>query len=267
MGQNNARESKNAAPGEKHKAPVRQSRGRMMLYGKNPVVERIKADPGTIRKLYLRKRTELSEVVKEAKKAGLSFESVEEKEISDLCPGANTQGVAAEVDSFEYAPFPKILEKCLNGSSVMVFADEITDPQNLGGIIRNLACLGGFSLVIPEHNSADVNETVLKVANGGENFLEISRVTNIAEAVRRSREKGVWVVGADANTAGNIAEAEWRYPLAVVIGSEGRGIRHGIMKQLDEKVALPMDGARLSYNAAVAAALFCYEIRRKGKCR
>jgi len=241
----------------------------MKLYGKNPVLERIKSSPGTIRKLYLRKRTELSEIVKEIKKAGLCFESVEESELLKLFPGANTQGVAAEIEDFKYADFSKVADDCVKGLSVIVFADEITDPQNLGGIIRNLACLGGFSLVIPEHNSAEVNETVLKVANGGENFIDISRVTNAAAAIRKIKENNVWVVGADAGDSKDIKDirdAVWQYPLAVVIGSEGRGIRPGILKELDQRVSLPMEGARLSYNAAVASALFCYEIRRRGGC-
>lgn len=238
----------------------------MKLYGKNPVLERIKVSPGSIKKLYLRKRTELSEIVKEAKNAGLRFESVEEVEFSKICSGTNTQGVVAEVDDFNYAPFSDVLSECLDGSKVIVFADEITDPQNLGGIIRNLACLGGFSLVIPEHNSAEVNETVLKVANGGENYLSIARVTNVASSVRMIKEKGIWVVGADVDADKDIREVEWQYPLGVVIGSEGRGIRPGILKELDERVSLPMEGARLSYNAAAATAIFCYEIKRGKRC-
>lgn len=234
----------------------------MKLYGKNPVVERIRSAPGTIKKLYLRKRTELSEIVREAKKAGLRFESVEGPEIESICPGANTQGVVAEIKDFEYTPFSVLLSECLAFKTVIVFADEITDPQNLGAIIRNLACLGGFSLAIPEHNSADVNETVLKVANGGENYVRIAMVKNTVSALRKAREDGVWIAGADANGAADIREASWQYPLGVVIGSEGRGIRPGVVKELDESFSLPMDGARLSYNAAAASALFCYEIVR-----
>ncbi|MFA6636715.1 MAG: 23S rRNA (guanosine(2251)-2'-O)-methyltransferase RlmB [Candidatus Omnitrophota bacterium] len=237
----------------------------MKLYGKNPVIERIKTSPGTIKKLYLRKRTELSAVVKEIKKADLRFESIEEYEFLKICPGANTQGVVAEVEDFVYSDFQEVLADCLEKGTVIVFADEITDPQNLGGIIRNLACLGGFSLVIPEHNSAEVNETALKVANGGENFLKIARVTNTASCIRKIKEHGVWVMGADVTSTEDIRDVEWQYPLAVVIGSEGKGIRPGILKELDEKISLPMAGARLSYNAAVAAALFCYEINRGKK--
>jgi 23S rRNA (guanosine2251-2'-O)-methyltransferase len=234
----------------------------MKLCGKNPVVERIKTDPGSIKKIYLQKRTELSEVVKELKKTGLAFESVEKKIIDELCPAFNTQGVVAEVVEFKYTPFRETVLKCLAAKTVIVFVDGVTDPQNLGGIIRSLACLGGFSVVIPEHGSAMVNETVLRVANGGENYVDICALPNIATAVRKARAEGIMVAGAVLECARDIRQVEFRAPLAVVIGSEGKGVRPGILKELDIKVSLPMDGAALSYNAAVATALVCYEIKR-----
>ncbi len=235
----------------------------MKLYGKNPVLERIRANPRSIRKLYLRKRTDLSEVVREAKKAGLGFESVDEAWLKRRCPDAHTQGVMAEVEDFEYAPFSTVLNECLDNISVPVFLDGVTDPQNLGSIIRNLACLGGFSLVLPKHGSAYVNETVLRVASGGENYLKIAMVTNIATAVKKAKEKDIAIAGAMVEGGKDILKTNLTFPLAVVIGSEGKGIRPGIQKCLDLKVSLPMRGAPLSFNVAVAASLFCYEINRR----
>lgn len=237
----------------------------MKLCGKNPVIERIKKDPGSIKKIYLQKRTELSAVVKELKKTGLAFESVEKKTIDGLCPGLNTQGVVAEVAEFKYTSFPETVLECLGGKTVTVFVDGVTDPQNLGSMIRSLACLGGFSIVIPEHGSAMVNETVLRVANGGENYVNISTVPNTATAIKKLKSKGIKVIGAAPGDAADIREVFWNHPVAVVIGSEGKGIRPGILKELDLKVSLPMGGAELTYNAAVAAALVCYEIVRNRK--
>ncbi len=235
----------------------------MRLYGKNPVIERMRVRPDSVKKLYLRKRTELSSVVKEAKRAGIKFESVEDPFLRSICPGGNTQGVVAEVSDFEYSSFSDELCRCVDdNSTVLVFADGITDPQNLGGIVRNLACLGGFSLIIPKHDSVEINETVLRVASGGENYLPVSRVSNTVSALRKAKGRGVWVAGADITGRVDIRAARWKYPLAVVIGAEGRGIRPGVLKELDETICLPMAGAQLSYNVSVAAALFCYEINR-----
>ncbi len=235
----------------------------MRLYGKNPVLERIKTRPRSIRKLYLQKRTDLSEIVREAKQAGLTFESVDKNWFKSKCGDAHAQGVMAEVEEFKYAPFTEILSECLESVSIPVFLDGVTDPQNLGAIIRNVACLGGFSLVLPEHGSAHVNETVLRVASGGENYISIGKVTNIAGALKKIRTKGVCIAGALAGDGDDILRTELVFPLGIVIGSEGKGIRPGLQKYLDVRLSLPMRGAPLSYNVAVAAALFCYEISRR----
>jgi len=235
----------------------------MKLFGKNPVLERIKVDPGSIKKLCLRQKTELSEIVRAAKEAGIKFESIPVESFSRLSGDANTQGVVAEVSDYEYMPFQEMLSKSLQKGLTPVFVDGVSDPQNLGSIIRNIACLGGFSLIIPEHESACVNETVLRVACGGENYLPVSRVVNTVRGITEAQKKGFHVVGAVTETGKDIRSAELRSPIAIVIGSEGKGIRPGILKKLDEGLSLPMDGAKLSYNVAVATTLFCYEIKRK----
>ncbi|MDP8259094.1 MAG: RNA methyltransferase [Candidatus Aadella gelida] len=234
------------------------------LYGKNPVRERMKTNPGSIKKLFLQRQVDLSDVVREAKNAELRFESLDKNEFKKLCGDVHSQGVFAEVEEFGYMPYEKIVKLCLSGKTIPVFLDGITDPQNLGSIIRTLACLGGFSLVLPEHGSADVTETVLRVANGGENYIGISKVTNIATTIKSLRKKGVCIVGALVSGKKlELLENDKNAPIALVVGSEGKGIRPGVSLLLDEKIMLPMEGAELSYNAAVAAAIFCHEIRKK----
>ncbi|MFH1836492.1 MAG: RNA methyltransferase [Candidatus Omnitrophota bacterium] len=235
----------------------------MRLYGKNPVIERVKADPGSIKKLVLQKQVYLSDIVRETKKAGLTFESLDKKEFNSLAGDVHAQGVFAEVDDFRYAPFESIVKKCMQEKTIPLFLDGITDPQNLGSIIRTLACMGGFSLVLPEHSSAEVNETVLRVASGGENYVEIGKVINIATSVQNIKKKGIKVFGAAIEgKKGDIPEIMTKGAIALVVGSEGKGIRPGVKKVLDGMVALSMDGAQLSYNASIAAAIFCYQIKR-----
>ena len=239
----------------------------MRIYGKNPVLERLRSNPLSIHKLYLQKRTDLSEVVHAAKKAGLDFESVEKEWFKRRFTGAHTQGIAADIKDFIYAPLEESLKHCTSGKLSPVFVDGVTDPHNLGSIIRTLACMGGFSLVLPEHNSVLINETVLRVACGGENHIRISKVPNAVRAVKKFKEHGVRIVGAVAEKGINIIESELVFPVCVVIGSEGKGIRPGLTKQLDIRLSLPMRGAVLSYNVAVATALFCHEIDRKKKLK
>ena len=235
----------------------------MRLYGKNPVIERIKAAPETIKGLYLQKKTDLSDIVKEAKKAGIKFESVDRKWMTDECGDVHTQGVMAEVSEYEYFPFQKLIKECKNGETVPVLLDGVTDPQNLGAVIRNLACLGGFAIVIPEYESAEVNETVLRVANGGENYIQVSKVKKLTHAVKELKEKEIQLIGAVAEGGESLTNSKLSSPIAVLMGSEGKGIRPSLEKELDKKLTLPMEGAQLSYNVAVATVLFCYEVKRK----
>ncbi|MFQ5952283.1 MAG: TrmH family RNA methyltransferase [Candidatus Omnitrophota bacterium] len=232
----------------------------MRLYGKNPVLERIRSNPGSIRKLYLQKRKDLSEIVREAKKASLTFESVSQSALLRMGKDVHAQGVIAVVDEYKYTPFSEVLSECIESGEVPVFLDRVTDPQNLGSVIRSLACMGGFSVVIPEHESADVSETVLRVANGGENYIKIAKVTNTVSALKKAKEKGVRIIGAVTEGGSDIRGASLAFPLAIVIGSEGKGLRPGVLRLLDAGVSLPMRGASLSFNVAIATAIICYEI-------
>jgi 23S rRNA (guanosine2251-2'-O)-methyltransferase len=235
----------------------------MRLFGKNTVLERLRSDPATIKKLYLQRKTDLSDIVKEAKKIGIRFISLDKKEFMELAGDVHSQGVLAEVKEFSYTPLSEVIARASEGKNTPVFIDGVTDPQNLGSIIRSLACLGGFSVVLPEHDSAHVNETVLRVASGGENHVPISLVVNTVKGILKAKEKGIFIAGAVAEGGKDIRKAAMPLPLAVVIGSEGKGIRPGVDKCLDEKVSIPMRGASLSLNVAVATALVCYEISKK----
>ncbi|MBF0252904.1 MAG: RNA methyltransferase [Candidatus Omnitrophica bacterium] len=239
----------------------------MKLYGINPVVERIKKDPRSILNLYLREKTDLSKVVLAARSQKLDFKAVSKEEFLEITDKLNTQGVVAEVEEFIYTPYDELLDELFTEHIIPVFVDGLTDPQNLGSIIRHLACLGGFSLVIPEHNSVNVNETVLRVASGGENYLKIAIVANNASSISKAKSRGIKIIGAEIEDAQNIVDVTLpsKGNIAVVIGSEGKGIRPGISKLLDIRATIPMPGAQLSYNAAVATTLFCYEINRKLK--
>lgn len=235
----------------------------MRLYGKKPVIERLKANPASIKKLYLQAKTDLSEVVREAKNSGIAFDAMDKAWFTKHGDELHTQGVIADVQEYVYAPFEEILDDCSAGISTPVFLDNLTDPQNLGSIIRTLACLGGFSIVIPAFESAEVNETVLRVASGGENYVKIAKVPNLVKAAGVCRDRDIKLVGTVVENGEDLSAAKLEFPLVIVIGSEGKGIRPGLRKCLDLGVTLPMRGAQLSFNAAVAAAIFAYDIARK----
>lgn len=234
----------------------------MRLYGKRPVLERLRSAPKTIRALVLRQETDAAEIVKAAKAAGITFLSKSKSEFALMAPEAHTQGVLAEVEDFQYAAIEDLL-RTPDPRPTLILLDRVTDPQNLGAILRTLACFGGFAVVIPKHDSAEITETVLRVACGGESHVPVARVTNLTQASETAKKAGYWIAGAAPEGGNPLHAADWPEPLAVVLGSEGSGIRPGLEKHLDLTLTLPMPGAPLSFNVATAAALIGYEITRR----
>ncbi len=226
------------------------------------MLERLQAAPKTIRTLIIQQGVDAPEVVRAAKTAGHRFISKTKAEFARLAPDLHAQGVLAEVEEFQYAALEDLVRKP-EPRPTLLFLDRVTDPQNLGAILRTTACLAGFALVLPRHESVEVNETALRVACGGENYVAVARVTNLAQASELAKKAGYWIAGAVSSGGTPLHEADWPEPLAVVLGSEGSGIRPGLEKHLDLKLTLPMPGADLSFNVATATALIAYEITRR----
>ena len=197
----------------------------------------------------------------------MSTERVSEKELTKIKRADRLQGIVAKVEDFKYTPFDKLLQSAVKDGLSLVVLDNINDPHNMGSVMRIAACFGGFALVIPKHDSCEVNDTVMHVASGGENFVPVSMVTNTLTGLLKAKEKGFWVVGTVVEEGEDINSFSLPFPLCLVLGSEGKGIRHGIKKHLDMKVNLPMRGAKLSFNVAMASAIFCHEIVKQKKIK
>jgi len=226
------------------------------------VLERLRAAPKTIRTLMIQQDTGAAEIVKAAQAAGIPFLSKSKQEFAQIAPDAHTQGVLAEVGEFRYAEIEDLLRRP-EPRPTLILLDRVTDPQNLGAILRTLACFGGFAVVVPKHDSAEVTETVLRVACGGENYVPVARVTNLGTASEKAKKAGYWIAGTAPTGGTPLHSADWPVPLAVVLGSEGSGIRPGLEKQMELSLTLPMPGAALSFNVATAAALIAYEVTRR----
>jgi len=236
----------------------------MKLFGKNPVIERIKSNPKSIRKICVQEGcSDASYIRKKAKKWSIPVYQVPRSKMLKIARSQNTQGVLAEIDDFSYTPFEDLVDIGLKKNVSLVFLDELNDPQNLGSIIRSLACLGGFAVVLPKHHSVEVTEAVLRVASGGDNYVMVSKVPNLASAIKKAKESGYWIAGTVVDGGEDLMESSLPFPLSLVIGSEHKGIRDVILKNIDIKLTLPMKQARLSFNAAQATTIFCYEIKKQ----
>jgi len=175
------------------------------------------------------------------------------------------QSVVAFAAPFDYATLEDVLERRARTSpALFVVLDHITDPHNLGAIIRTAEAVGADAVVVPERRSAGVNATVRKAAAGATAYLPIVRVSNVAQSVRALKAAGVWVAGADLSSeAIPYDRADLRGDLALVIGAEGGGISPVVRKECDWVLGIPMAGRIASLNASVAAAVLLFEVRRQ----
>lgn len=234
----------------------------MRLYGRNSVVERLNLNPQTIKKIYVARDIDLKDIMAPIHKTKIPYVSLPMDSFIKQSRGRSAQGIIADVEEYQYCDFEDLLDY-KDKQLTLLFLDGITDPQNFGGILRSAACLGEFAIILPKHRSVEINETVLHVASGAENRVPVSRVTNLAQALELARDKDYCVAGSVVSGGQNLMEAKLEFPLSLVIGSENKGVRQGLTKKFDIELSIPMHGANLSFNAAVATALFCYEITRQ----
>ena len=235
----------------------------MYLYGKNSVLERLKVNPKSIKKIFLQENFNAPHILDAIKSTNIAVRRVTEKELTRIKHADRLQGIVAQADNYKYTPFEELLHSPESKNLSFIFLDSINDPHNLGSMIRIAACFGSFAVVIPKHSSCEVNDTVIHVASGGENFIPVSMVTNMLTALLKAKKAGYWIAGTVVEEGADINKVDLPFPICLVLGSEGKGIRHGIKKHLDLKLSLPMRGAALSFNVAMACAIFCHEIAKQ----
>jgi 23S rRNA (guanosine2251-2'-O)-methyltransferase len=192
----------------------------------------------------------------------------EERAFFDRLPFKAHQGVVAIAPPFPYVSLHELLASKPSGAPrMLVVLDHLTDPHNVGAILRTAEAAGAEGLILPSRRSAGINATVRKAAAGAAAYLPVARVANIVEAIRQMKKAGIWVAGADASPeALGLAEADLARDLAVVIGGEGSGLSHLVRRECDYLVRIPMRGRVASLNASVAAAILIYEALRQREC-
>lgn len=199
-----------------------------------------------------------------AKKNGIVVKDVSTQKLDQMTDGAVHQGVAASMACAEYVSVEDILRiSAEKGTSpFIIICDEIEDPHNLGAIIRTAEAAGADGVIIPKRRSASLNATVHKTSAGAASWVPVARVSNLAAAIDKLKQNGVWIYGTDASGE-NYHGADLKGSIALVIGSEGFGMGRLIKEKCDFLLKLPMNGKITSLNASVAAGIFMYEAVRQ----
>jgi 23S rRNA (guanosine2251-2'-O)-methyltransferase len=237
------------------------SRAATFLYGKNSVYERMRFNPKSIKQIFLKEGFDDSRITDIIRTHRMNCKTISLREFSKVMHSSDAQGVVAEIETFKYKDFNDVLH--LQEKPILIFLDHIYDPQNLGVILRVTACFGRFVVIIPKHDACEVTDSVLHVASGGENYTPVCMVGNVVQSLELAKKVGYWIVGTGVGVGEDITKTKLPYPLGVVMGSEGKGIRPGVKAHIDKEVFIPMKGAHLSLNVAVACAVLCYEAQKQ----
>jgi 23S rRNA (guanosine2251-2'-O)-methyltransferase len=237
------------------------------IYGLGPVLEALRARRRPIYKILIASganQARLRELSEAAHRLRIEIEKCDRRALDHLTKHANHQGVVAMVasDHRDYLDADTILDS-LGSLPLLVLLDGIEDPQNLGAIFRACEGAGVDGIFLPEHRAAGVNETVAKTSAGAVEYLQIARVTNLVPLIIKLKERGIWVVGVEGGTGNIYSGLDLNIPLALVFGSEGKGLRRLVREKCDLVVSIPMQGRLNSLNVSVAAGVVLFEVIRQ----
>jgi 23S rRNA (guanosine2251-2'-O)-methyltransferase len=238
------------------------------IYGKHSVLSALESGR-QINRIWLlpklRYDPQFNLLVTEAKGTGTVVDEVDARRLQQLCDGGNHQGIVAQVAPYHYWDLTELITKAKedNEQPVILVADSLTDPQNLGAIVRTAEALGIQGLVIPQRRAVGITSSVQKVAAGALEHLPVARVTNLSRALQELKAAGFWIYGTVATAPTVIHDVKFTGPVVVVIGAEGEGLSLLTENTCDFLISIPLAGKTASLNAATAAAMALYEIQRQ----
>ncbi len=240
-----------------------------IICGVNSVLEVLRAGKRSVFSINIaeeRAGQATSKIRELAAKQGVKVKEVAKQAIFEMTKVETHQGVAAEVEAFHYiddvAELVEMVKK-RGGRPFIIILDQISDPHNLGAIIRTAHLLGADGVVIPKDNSASVTSTVAKAASGAIEYIPIVKVVNLNNAINTLKNNNIWVVGAEGDAAKTIYEYDFTIGVAIVLGGEGKGLRRLVKEHCDELLKIPMVGKLDSFNVSVAGAIFMAEVMRQ----
>ena len=231
-----------------------------LIYGKNPVIEAIKAKKAL--KVFLINNFNDQKVLNLIKENKINLSYISPSEMDKLATGVH-QGIAAELKPYQTVSLEEIIIKAKKkDKKIIVMLDNISDPHNLGAILRSADVFEASGVILPKHNSVSLNATVAKTSAGAINYVPVAVVNNLNQAIKQLKEEGYWIVSTDGSAEISYSSLEYSFPVVIVIGSEGKGVSSLVLKNSDYVVKIPQFGHVNSLNASVAAGILLAEVHK-----
>lgn len=248
-------------------AEPREEAEQSLIEGRNAVAEALRSGR-TFNKVFVAAGdidAGLRRLAGEARRAGAVVVETDRRKLDDMSVTGAHQGIIASVSVKEYCTVRDILDNARSKGEapLIVLCDEVSDGHNLGAIIRTAECVGAHGVIIPKRRSAALTAVVAKTSAGAVEYMPVARVPNLAAAIRELKDAGVWVYGTAADAPSELWGTDLTGPVALVIGSEGEGMRRLVAENCDFTVSIPMRGHISSLNASVSSAVVLYEALRQ----
>ena len=245
--------------------PVEENEGQLVV--RNAIQQRLKRGRSIVKLFVASGDTDkgLQRLAAQAKEAGAVVVPVDRRKLDAMSFTRSHQGVIALCAAHDYYTIDDILaEAAARGQApLIIICDELSDPHNLGAILRSAECAGAHGVIIPKRRSVGLTATVAKASAGAMEYMKVARVTNINNAIAELKDKGVWIFGTAAEGSIPMYQADLKGPAAIVIGNEGDGMSPLVRKNCDVTVHIPMEGKISSLNASAAASILLYEAVRQ----
>ena len=243
-----------------------------IIYGINPVLEALRSERQALNKIILAEGKEggpIRLLRRLAREKGIPIQVSPKEALDRLAGGGYHQGILGFTAASSYSTWEDLLGRVRSaqGKTIVLVLDSIEDPQNLGSLIRTAEACGVKGVILPKDRAAGITPAVVKASAGAVAHLPIVRVTNLASTLEELKKEGFWIVGADSGAEKSLYELKFDMNVAVVIGSEGKGVRPLLLKKCDYTVSIPMRGKVSSLNAAIAGGVILFEILRQQLAR
>ncbi len=237
-----------------------------LIYGYHPVRESLRAGRRHISKIYItenKRGSRYTDIQSLAKAAQVPVNHLAPNDLNAMLGASGNQGVCASCGPYQCTHLDELLQKSLHKNPLILLVDQVVDPQNLGALIRTAYCAGLNGVIITKDRAAGPSPAVSKASAGAMEYMSLTRVTNMVTTIKKLKKVGIWIAGLEGSAGQSIYTCDLTGPLALVVGSEERGMRALVKKNCDLLLAVPQIGHIDSLNAAVAGGVVMYEAFRQ----